>query len=727
MQEVFLGEPFLGPSGRLMEEVLKRYGIAREEVFLANTVSCNPERNVDPPKDAITACSARLREELATRETIVTLGNIATKFVLGTNDGILKTRVGPPKHSERFPRARIVPTVHPAAALRSADYFPFIVSDFAKITKESREWSPPSYGIPTTDEEALQAIRFLKGFSKLAVDIETATEKDLAYERPEKYQILCVGVAHSAHSAIVFTDAVLGSEVVRWEFGELLGSAKLIAQNGKFDIPALKTQFGECSLYFDTMLASYSIDERGGIHGLKAMAREHLGAPDYSADIKQYTGKGRDFAAIPRDVLYRYNANDCTLTYELYELFSRELDNQGLRHLHDFLVRVANALISIEHEGIGVDHVYLQKLDRVFGDRLSTQEASLQQWTKNPRSPLQVKAALAKLRVTTASTDVRHLQDILEGVAAYSGVREADEVAEFVKQLLAYRKDSKLHGTYIKGIEKRLWQGRIYPTYLLHGTTSGRLSCRNPNIQNVPRGSEIKSIFVPEDGNIFIQADFKQGELRVVATLSGDEYLINSFASGEDFIGDLAARLFGPANAKKMRTKTKNITYGSLYGMILGKGKQGVAYAKLIGMPNDEAYRYQQRLFELIPGIPKWQEETRKRVMAGETLTTYTGRRRRFFLITEENKKDILNECLAFKPQSTLSDICVTGLCELVDAGYHPRITVHDSIVIECERDRAEEVQGVMNEVLPRAARAFTTRVPFEVEFKSGTNWGDIS
>jgi DNA polymerase I-like protein with 3'-5' exonuclease and polymerase domains len=144
-------------------------------------------------------------------------------------------------------------------------------------------------------------------------------------------------------------------------------------------------------------------------------------------------------------------------------------------------------------------------------------------------------------------------------------------------------------------------------------------------------------------------------------------------------------------------------------------------------MSNDEVYSYQQQLFNIMPGIIRWQQETRNRVMAGETLTTFTGRRRRFWLITEENKKDILNECLAFVPQSTLSDICLLSLCVLVEAGYRCRISVHDSIVVECRHVEVKSVMEVMASVFAKSARAFTTDIPFLADFKVGPNWGDIS
>lgn len=740
LQESIYGRPFVGKSGKLLKAVLNHAGVQTEKVFYTNTVLCRPPDNSDPPKEAIQACSQRLRDEITGRQpsTIIALGNFASKTLLGTSTGIMQLRVGPPKESPSFPNAQIIPTIHPAAALRASDYFPFIVTDVGKIAYAKREWEPPEY-VVATPEDAYKRITELSRRDPLTVDIEVDVEKDLSYEHPSKYRLLCVGVAGEVDPPIVFPRDVLEIDNLRMALGECLSGARIIAHNGKFDIPGLAQLVrgtpneGKLRLWFDTMLAHYCLDERGGIHGLKFLAREYLGAPDYSADIKKWIRYGAGFGDIPPDILHRYNAYDVALTRQLFRIFERRLADTGLRELHDFLVEASNALMQVETEGVMVNGGYLEALDRDFSARLAAQDASLQQWVANPRSPKQIMAALKSLGIETASTDVSHLRAIRKEIDKYleldidpEVLASAHSTANFIDALLEYRKDQKLHGTYVEGVRKRLHEGRVFSSYLLHGTTTGRLSCRNPNVQNIPRGSAIRKLFIASPGNVFVQADFKQGELRVIAALSGDEYLISVFAEGRDLLSEIAARFYGPHFTKEQRVKAKNITYGSMYA---GGAHKLSEYTN--GSPK-EVNEFQRELWNLMPKVRQWQLNTQAHVLAGNDLATAFGRRRRYMLITDENRKDIEKECLAYVPQSTLSDICLSSLLHIVESPntcdwIKPRITVHDSILVECNESMVEATKGVLSSVLPMVAQQrFTDRIPFPVDLQTGRSWGEL-
>jgi uracil-DNA glycosylase family 4 len=734
-QEKIWGEPFVGPSGQLMKDVLKRSGINEKECLFTNVVLCHPEDNVDPPKDAIAACKPRLIHEIETArpERVLTVGGIAAKAILGGQDGILKARVGPPRDAPYGGRTVLtVPTVHPAAVLRSSDYFPFLVTDVQKLTAAPKQWSPPRYKVADTERKAQAYIKFLGRFHTLAVDIETAVEKDVAYEHPEDTDILCIGIAYDNAHAIIFPGAVLGPVRVRQQLGQVLARVRLIAQNGKFDVPVLQSLDRRIRLEEDTMLAHYCLDERGGIHALEPMAREHLGSPPWKYMAKEYTRNGQSFANIPPPILYLYNAYDDTNTYGLHEFFEPQLAEQNVEHLYRFLIRASDALMHVEADGVSIDTDARDQLDKEFQAKLVELEAGLQPWVKNPRSWQQVQAALLKLGVTTESTDVAHLRSIRKGMEAYGDHAKPKEIIRFVDALLNYRKQHKLWSTYIVGIGERLHRGKLHTSYLLHGTTTGRLSSRNPNLQNIPRGDTIRGLFVPsQPDHVFVQADFKQGEWRLVSCLANEQYFIRRFNESPDPLAELQADLWDGDKTKELRVKTKNILYGSLYGMILGKGVQGVEYAELLDMSNAEAYQYQRRLFDLAPNIERWQNVTRQFVLNGGQLTTFMGRKRRFWLITDSNRKDVLNECLAFVPQSTLSDICLLALCELVEQGFKVRLTVHDSIVVECHKDKAEETSSELSRIFGNAAKNFSDRlprdrrIPFPVESTVGRSWGE--
>jgi len=730
-QETVYGRPFVGSSGKLLQELLRNANIEWNSTLRSNVVLCRPPENQDPPPEAIKACKPRLLAELDASgcDTVLATGGFAAKALLQSSDGILKQRIGPPKRSPHNSALRVIPTVHPAYVLRSSDAFPFLVTDIQKIREQVRTFQEPDYIVPESPTECIDALSAYVDGEPLAVDIETRVDKDTAYEHASQYDLLCIGLSDGERT-VVLPGEFLDTPAIRQALGRTLGRARIIAQNGKFDIPALWRFAPGLQLYFDSMLASYSLDERtSGIHSLDYMGREHLGAPNWKADIKQYTKGSGDYGRIPRDILHRYNAFDVACTYQLYELFNARLDDKGLRDLHDFLVRASNALMRVEDEGVAIDTGYLEQLDRNFSARLSALEAQLSQWVANPRSWQQVQAALNALGITTPSTDVSHLQQIQSRMDDYISTNRAIEkakvVLEFTNTLLDYRHWHKLHSTYVEGIKKRLYNGRIYTTYKLHATVMGRLASANPNVQNQPREGEIRPLFTAEPGNVFIEVDFAQGELRVITLIAGVERFVTMLQAGRSPLKELATQLFGPNYNLHQYTRTKNIFYGSSYGMILGRGKQGVIYARdTLKMSNDEAYRFQQSFFALVPEIPRWQAKTRAFVKAGGTLTTYKGRSRHFWHISKENEKDILNEALAFIPQSSLSDICLTGTCLLVARGYTPRITVHDSVVVECASSNIDQTRAAITIAMEEAAREFTTEIPMPVEFKLSKAWG---
>lgn len=460
------GKPFVGPSGKLLDIVMSHHAIERNKVLLTNACLCRPPDNSTPPKAAIAACRGRLKAELLSHgvTTTVALGNSASESLL-SKTGVTKLRVGPSKPSSLIDGLRVIPTFHPAACLRQGDQFPFLVTDVGKVNHEPPVWSPPNFVVADTPDRAYDLLNAVDGRLEsgsglvanpervLVIDIEVDVEKDSAFDHPNHYGMLCVGIGYDRSKVLVLAEGVLESEKVRIRLGELLRKYKIVAQNGKFDLAGLYPILGGLELYFDTMLASYVFDERPGIHGLKWMAVEHLGAPQYDDEIKQYVvGKGTGelsaysgYGRIPRDILYRYNAYDVSCTYALYEMFRGRFESSHvgseLRRVHDHLVRTSNELMYVELNGIAVDRAYLRELDTKFKASLDEIATSIDRvviglganYDKfggiNPRSPLQVKKFLADQGIRADSTSVDTLNYILE---RKSLPRNEEAVREFV-------------------------------------------------------------------------------------------------------------------------------------------------------------------------------------------------------------------------------------------------------------------------------------------------------
>jgi DNA polymerase-1 len=477
------------------------------------------------------------------------------------------------------------------------------------------------------------------------------------------------------------------------------------------------------------MLAHYCLDERPGNHGLKYLAVELLGAPEYDRELSQYLGPGKNYADIPRPVLYRYNAYDVDCTWDLHEIFIQELERTCLRRLHDFLCAASDELMFLELNGIKFDLKHNEVLTESYVKVLGKMEEALDALVSkdydkkggiNPRSPKQLKEFFSDNHLRVPDTTANTLAQLLTTLDPES------PLGAFVRQLLEHRRGAKRYGTYVKGLRKRVYKGRIFTTYLLHGSTSGRLASRNPNLQNIVSDKDIQRQFrVSRDGNVFVQADYKQAEGRVIATVAQEEYLRSIFADPtRDLFNELGMKLYRKDNlTRDERVRVKAYFYG------LGYGREPYSIAQEYGWSVAEATRDVAAFKRLIPNVVLWQESVQRRILAGQDLRTTFGRRRRFMLITRENRNDVLKEGLSFIPQSTASDICLRALIgvrpRLAGLG-HLRLTIYDSLTAECAEEDLETVATILREEMIASGAQWTDYVPFEVDFKVGESWGDL-
>lgn len=632
--------------------------------------------------------------------------------------------MGSPRQSPDFPSAQVVSTVHPAFCLRSGDSFPYFVNDIGKIHNPLKEWSPPKWAAIEEPSDAVAVIKELQDkYHELVIDIECKIEKDSAYDHPDHYQMLCIGFAYANGKAVVIGKKAIQDAAVKDALRELFADNRKhwIAHNGKFDFAALKSWGLDDNLYFDTMLASYALDERPGTNSLGYASVEELGAPDWKDVVKPYIGPDKDYSLIPKKILYQYNAYDVACTWDLKNFYTPKLEAENLRPLHDFLCRASQGLKYAEMAGVNIDIDVLDELTDEYMETLGGLEEKLTAWVDNPRSWQQVGRALKELKLKASDTQAETLQRL------YEEVEPDGEAGQFLGLMLEHRKAAKFYGTYVKGIRKRLRQGMVHTSFLVHGTTTGRLSSRNPNLQNIPRGPRIRRMFVPKSGNVFVQADYGQIELRVAAVLSGDAYLQGIFNdTSRDMFDELGLVLYGPdalgPNRKELRIRTKAYVYG------VGYGRTAYDIAREHKIPQAEAQKGIDTYFKLAHRLNDWRKEIMNQILddSAPDLETPFGRKRRFWLITKDNQQETLKQGLAFVPQSTASDINLLAATRLrLDYDLDVRILVHDSTLVECREDAAEDTAALMCKVMSETAtEVLGDSIPFLVEPEIGTNWG---
>lgn len=726
------------------------------------------------PPEAIECCRPRLLDELkeSGATTVVPMGNSAVQAVFPKDQaksGITRLRVGRPKESSLLGSTiSIVPTFHPAACLRSQEKTPYLMTDIGKAVSTDylpSGWFEPTVEIVGKDSHAYHEIREILGQIRklnrgeyVYLDIETGREKDTAYGNTQMEKMLCIGIGPSdamhENTVYVFEGDCFTDQWVREEFKLLLSECSLICQNGKFDLGVIRSWLGYPDftgpvLAGDTMLQSYALNEYGGVHGLEYLGMELLGTPDWKHEIAPYLkgedGKGEtDYANIPKPLLYKYNAFDVHVTRLIHGYQDERIDRLGLTSGYKFTIRESHVLTQIEPRGMGFDSVYSQQLSDQYdrerleiestlptvSDPTSSTKALRSPHPLNPNSPKQVLQFLAAHGISVETTEAEVLESLLPRFEV------ADEAKETIRAILGIRSITKMDGTFVRGMRERVTaEGTVHPSFLIHGTTSGRLSARNPNSQNIPRAKEIKRQFIssgPE--RLLIGVDMSQAELRVLTWLAREEVTRDIFNDpSRDLFVELCRSmfpdLFNAASDPEVKAHPiRPLVKGFAYGMAYGRTAAGIAADPEFNMTVPQAQKHMNNFQKTVPRITEYLEGIADQACRGEALISPYGRHRRFHLVTELNQHAVRNEAKSFPAQSTSSDIVMDAAYDLTFT-HHIRIVnlVHDAIYAEATPDEAPEIMALMSKVMIQKGEELVDGyVKFATEGHSGTNWAEV-
>lgn len=720
--EVEKRRPFVGEAGKLLNKALQVVGVDREKVYITNTVLCRPWPHRAPKPAEVKACRPRLIEEIRSRHprVVLALGSVAMRTLLPGKVSIEQEH-GAAYWSDEL-CCSVVPAIHPAAILRNPGRYRFadlvravkVAVDASSTHTEKADGNFTAILCDSYNDLSLVSYEPTRLHDAMYLDVEVASDG----------RLLAVGFAYRPEQVYILTERALADRrVLKW-LGEVVGSpaTRLVGHNLKYDVQVLwRHGVGSARIDGDTLLMHYTLDERQGVHGLKAICRKLFKAPDWEEPVKPYKNQPEK---CPRDVLYSYNAKDVYYTAALHARLNTELDEHSWKVLHELLIPAANVLARMEYTGILVDREEISRQ----GEELSAEIARLVRDMRqlvgrefNPDSPKQLLHLLYK------ELDLPVPGRLSTDEEALLMIREYHPLPDL---LLQYRKAKKLYSTYIEGLEELMDRdGRVHTTFNLHGTVTGRLSSSRPNLQNIPRpdtdGGRVRNLFVATPGYILVQGDLSQAEVRVLAYYSQDKTLIEAMEH-EDIHTRTASLMFrvSPEEVtKELRTAAKRITFGLIYGM------STQSLARELDVSLAEAEELVDKFFSIFPKAREWIEDTKAFVLAHGYVETPFGRRRRFDVITRENRGEVLRQAVNTLIQSVASDLTLSALIRLgnaflgEDESTRLLLTVHDSILLET-RSEVAEIASIVKKEMEQVPS--WVGVPFVAEVEVGWRWGSL-
>ncbi|MGI5173699.1 DNA polymerase I [Treponema sp. OMZ 840] len=595
------------------------------------------------------------------------------------------------------------------------------------------------YRLVRTDEELATIIDTILSIKTAAFDCETdslnahkarlvgfslALEAGKAYYIPlETSDMLLAGEMIAKQSAL--------SELERLFYNP---DIVLIMHNGKYDAEVLlsngmgKGKIPLCKIY-DTMLAAWLLQPDRESFKLEALAERKLGLK--GIEFSDIVSKGATFADVPLDIACSYAAEDADLTLQLWAFFKPRLDESGLSTLfYSLETPVLPILTAMEIEGIRIEKEKLADFSIELKNQIEKVERDIYTLvghefniasTKQLQEVLFVERKLKPTKKTKTgfSTDTA----VLEELAAWDPVPQ---------KILEYRMMTKLKSTYVDALPLLADEnGRIHTSFIQTGTATGRLSSRDPNLQNIPireeSGRRIREAFSAPQGRCLVSADYAQIELVVLAHLSQDSNLCAAFKQGKDVHRETASLIFGvepeQVSAEQRRT-AKTINFGVMYGM------SAFRLANQLGIPRSKAQEFIDSYFATYSGIREFIHTTIEKAEQTGYVETIMGRRRLIAGITSKNKTEKAGaERIAVNTpiQGSAADIVKTAMIA-VDRALKNEIPsaklllqVHDELIVECAESQAEQTAALLKKEMEAAV---LLSVPLKVSVEYGSNWG---
>ena len=510
-------------------------------------------------------------------------------------------------------------------------------------------------------------------------------------------------------------------------------SMTIAAHNAKFDYKVSRgwgIERWKCKIW-DTMVAAWLLDPERGAYSMDSLSMHF-----FNTKLTSYNDivpKGKPFNSIPLDMASPYACEDADYCLRLkthLESLFKEQDKQLTNLFHNLEMPLLPILAEMEGTGIKIEPKILKDFGKELSEELDNIQASTYKIAGhefNLSSTQQLQKVLFEERKLTPgkktktgySTDVGVLEELAR----------QDELPALI---LRHRTLQKLKSTYVDSLIEQADRGkRIHSNFIQTGTATGRLSSREPNLQNIPirdeEGRRIREAFIAEPGKLLISADYSQIELVILAHLSKDENLVSAFKQNRDVHAGTASLIFSMDEkdiSAEQRRIAKTINFGVMYGM------SSFRLANELHITRTEAAAFIEAYFKTYSGVRKFIDRVIKETEETGFTFTILGRRRSIPTINSGNKTEKAGaERIAVNTpiQGSAADIVKTAMVNLDSAlaiSKSPArllLQVHDELIFDCPKEEAEETAKLIKKEMESAVKL---DIPLRVNVETGKSWG---
>jgi DNA polymerase-1 len=737
-------EPVSGAAGKYARRIIKEVFGEGSKIVYTTACLCRPNSQ-DLNAQALSLCSSQFLFkfiEECNPKAILCLGSIAKKIfsegVVSDVSDVLSSWGG-----------RILGTAsHPAVVLRN----PAMEADFRRIVRQIYNTVNPKhlkkelftvYDIGALDK-AMEDISSWEGF--VGSDIEATGLDVLAPDSAVTH--ISFGQGSRAYSLYFLKEVDPIFKVRAWQFVKQQYARKNVKHafhHGVFDTQYLRYHGVEVGPYVDTEVMMFLLNENRIINNLKDLSAEYVGNYEYSIDNKDFIKYGM------------YSAEDSFMVINLFEQLNKYMTPALWRVMADLIIPFIRLVQEMMLTGLKVNKEQARSVSRSLREEKIKLYADFLEKFKMFRG------------INIASSDqlVRVLQS--QGVPLGKRTKSKESYSvdyEVLQQLSAsgyswadyiikMREIDKLTSTYVDKLPKTVQaDGRIHCEIDVLGTSTGRPSCKAPNLMNIPRNDDIYRMFVADKGKIYVYADCSQQEMRTMASLANERVMIDAYHNNKDLhkmTASMSTGKFIDDITKEVRQIFKSVNFGLLYGST-AEGLKSYLFVNCgLDTTLEEATKFRNDFFSLYPALPVYYKKLEEEVRTTYQVVSPLGRIRRFPKVYYdlnidtrwrnggyEIPVDIRNQAYNAPNQSAASDCAVFIMCNMQRLMHKRKLpakfvlTVYDSFMIEAEnnKDVISEITGIAematHDILPASPLFQWLKVPLKLEYCVGPSWGDL-